>query len=505
MVEVVTTALPTGISLYQNLLMDYLQLKPTEYDVLKNITYTKNIIYEPFLIIYTRGYPDVITNAAIRYSLITIHVVLSIMTIIGNTLVLVVVSKRQSLRRNTAIWFILNLAICDLLQCIFYRPLLLVNLILPFTDPTQDFRSQVAVCRALTFLQSVFAGVGFHTIVAISQERLCLIVFPLKAKVYFASSRTKKALAIIWLVSIGCALPVPLMFAKLLVLDVGGAIMTYCGQFEYTNIGLVYFISMFFLYFGIPLMIIAASYTKIFNTLYRSHHRLNVHEHEEANKKQMKARKSLAKMMLAVAVIFALCWGPHFSFFLHASIGGKIPKNGFLCATIIEILPLLSSTMNPFIYTLNSRTFRIGLKSLFIPNNRLSRREDSMFRTFTGGSSLHGRMSVVSKAGSHRRLSGTSRASTYTTSPYNYDKVDTTAHNQHTRKQYNGTFGGNVSRVDHPNDRVYCRNSSKLSNPHDGSYSSLRSSRILESDENVDGKDRIIIDGYGKIKGDIMV
>ena len=329
------------------------------------------------------AYPDIISIDAVRYALITVHVTASVIAIIGNALVLYVVLKNKALRRNPTVIFILNLAFCDFVQCFFYRPLQLLDLILPFTQ-SWHFEYDTNYCRTMTFFQCLFAAVGFHTIVVISQERLFLIVHPLKAKLCCNTSKARKLLVAIWIMSVLFILPIPLVFTRILEQIVGGVRIKFCGVFTESKAGpIVYYTLMVLIYFVIPLVIISISYTRIFFALYHRPQNLDVHEKKEF--KILRRRRSLAKMMVSVAIIFGLCWGPHFCFYAYAGLGGRVESNGFFTAAIMDILPIFSSCLNPFVYTLNSRTFRTGVRNLLSGSIRSRRsRTESTFNTFLG-------------------------------------------------------------------------------------------------------------------------
>lgn len=348
-----------------------------------NLSYPYNVVQEPYVIIILREYHDVISKAAVRYSLIAVLCMLTFLAFTGNLLVLLAISRRRSLCRNPAIIFIMNLAICDTLSCLVYRPMIVVDILLPYTSYALELRHQIHICRAAMLLQTLIAGVGFHTIVAISQERLCLIVYPLKAKVWFSAGRSKKVLIVIWIISIGMAVPIPVMFAKVFIAYVEGTTIAYCGLFEFTQSGMAYFSTLFVIYFVLPSLVLAVTYIKIFHTLYRHSSTLHLSGSYGTNK-HMKSRQSLAKMMLAVAVLFSVCWGPHFAFFLHIAMGGKVNENGYFIVCIMQVLPLISSVVNPVFYTINSKTFRSSLMSLCC-HRPLYRSDDSSLRIFSGG------------------------------------------------------------------------------------------------------------------------
>lgn len=222
--------------------------------------------------------------------------------------------------------------------------------------------------------------------VLISQERLLLIVFPLRAKVICTYKRTLKLLALIWITSSLLHLPVPLKFEEVITVNVDGTILSFCGHFSGSTGAKVYFSIMFVFYFALPLATLTVSYAKIFQTLFHSSCELDTSNQGQGGEKAMHTRRKLAKMMLSVSVVFAVCWGPNFLFFLWVYCGGRVRQNGFFTATIVQFLPIISSAINPFIYTINSQTFQSGFKRILCPVRFLRREDDSIYRSFN---SLH--------------------------------------------------------------------------------------------------------------------
>lgn len=104
-----------------------------------------------------RVYNDVIALPSVRVAIIVVYMLVILVAILGNILVILVIYRRRSLRRNPAVLLISNLALCDLTSCVIYRPLLLVKLFLPFTE-IQLFNDQLDECKAAAYFQGMLAG-----------------------------------------------------------------------------------------------------------------------------------------------------------------------------------------------------------------------------------------------------------------------------------------------------------------------------------------------------------
>ena len=105
-----------------------------------------------------RVYYDVISFQPVRVVILVLYFIGIALATFGNVVVILIIYKRRSLRRNPAILLILNLAFCDLISCVVYRPLLLVELFVPFLSNRKVFHDQLDKCRAATYFQGLLAG-----------------------------------------------------------------------------------------------------------------------------------------------------------------------------------------------------------------------------------------------------------------------------------------------------------------------------------------------------------
>ena len=104
-----------------------------------------------------RIYNDIISSPAVRVTIIVFYFIVILVATLGNILVMLVIYRRRSLRRNPAVLLIFNLAMCDLVSCVVYRPLLLLELFLPFLS-LDFFHNQLDECKAASYFQGMLAG-----------------------------------------------------------------------------------------------------------------------------------------------------------------------------------------------------------------------------------------------------------------------------------------------------------------------------------------------------------
>ncbi|CAH1802572.1 unnamed protein product [Owenia fusiformis] len=323
-------------------------------------------------------YRDVIEEPGVRYSMVGLHITGIILAMCGNLLVVTFIISKKMFKKHITMYLILNLCVCDLISTLIYEPIRLVDIFLPFENSARGTFVTQTYCEITGFFLCFIAGVGFHTNVAISQERLLVICYPLKAKAIYTAEITRKMIAVIWIVSFFITLPVPLLFSFVQTVSLNHTNISMCFYIisdEEQQSAKIYYVAIFVIYYAVPVVIIIISYTKIFHVLNKTtdfgpgESRKNIANTE----KYIRPRKSLAKMMVCVAVVFTVCHGPQFFTFLYVCLGGKVTSHGIFLLVLLDLFPLCSSVLNPFIYALYSRTFQNGLKSLI--NRRFKKKE----------------------------------------------------------------------------------------------------------------------------------
>jgi len=150
-----------------------------------------------------------------------------------------------------------------------------------------------------------------------------------------------------------------------------------------------YDLAQFVLIYILPGTVICACYGAIGSELWREDKDLKRTESETSKglaRHMMKGRKRVAKMLIALAVLFALCWLPYHivSLYLDFHIGDK----RFLAVLPYTIfLGHSNSALNPVLYFYSSKSFRCVLarmikctKRPFKQSRRVSHEE--MFNNF---------------------------------------------------------------------------------------------------------------------------
>ena len=109
----------------------------------------------------------------------------------------------------------------------------------------------------------------------------------------------------------------------------------------------------------IPVGLMTVLYGRIvYNLWFNQRHVTN-----EAQKARLKARKRVTKMLVTLSVLYAVCWFPN----LFINLIDYYVESHFLASIgylVSELLVLLNSSINPFVYALQSKQFREAVKTI---------------------------------------------------------------------------------------------------------------------------------------------
>ncbi|KAK0179112.1 hypothetical protein PV327_007934 [Microctonus hyperodae] len=313
--------------------------------------------------------------------LITMHIIVFIIGIIGNSLVCVAIYRNRSMRTVTN-YFIVNLAIADLMVIIFCLPSTVL------WDITETWFLGDKLCKIIPYLQTVSVSVSIFTLTAISIDRWYAICFPLEFK--STTKRAKKIIFSIWIVSFLFDIPdaIVLHIVPQSHLKVETVFFTQCApSWSINNERIFTIIKLICLYFG-PLIFMVYAYSKIFRVLWKSEipgYNLgqNVQPITELTsstnenlQSQLITRRNAAKMLVAVVLIFGLCYAPvHLLTILRQSVGLESNDFTIACSLIAHWLCYANSAVNPIIYNFMSGKFRKEFKrSFYCSSNKLNSR-----------------------------------------------------------------------------------------------------------------------------------
>lgn len=290
---------------------------------------------------------------------LSLYAIIFLISVIGNTLVCVVIARRRRMRTVTN-FFVLNLAASDLaITCI----------CIPFDIPVQENNYQWPYggffCKLLYPLQTVAMFASIFTLTAVSLNRFWAIVYPLRKQM--AKKHAIVVIVVIWIVCI--LLTVPYM----MVLNLDKTTMECIEYWPGINYRKAYTASLFALQYILPLSVITIAYLKIGlelktcasvkNALAVNAVLHNVHRNE--------ARK-VVRMLIVVTLLFAICVLPNNVMWLWLDFGnGNSYPHFWDLVAFTNIILFSNSAANPLAYTICHENFREEFKLYFTCNPKI--------------------------------------------------------------------------------------------------------------------------------------
>lgn len=183
----------------------------------------------------------------------------------------------------------------------------------------------------------IFFGIAsIYNMTLMSIERALVLAAPnFHRKTLAKTSLMKRLLVLPWLLAILLTIP---------------KIIHYTHKIDSRLASIAYFV----LAFVLPFLIIAVCYGYVFKT------RLSfVRQQTEYTKKDLR----LAYTVLAIVVIFFICWTPFFSILLYYALCTKCSQLNN-AVILVKWLQFLHSCCNPFIYAVLQPRFRQELKMM---------------------------------------------------------------------------------------------------------------------------------------------
>ncbi|KAI4876508.1 hypothetical protein NFI96_010516 [Prochilodus magdalenae] len=278
---------------------------------------------------------------------ISIEGTIALASVMGNVLVIVVVSINRALRDAT-FCFIVSLALADITVGALVIPLAVVI--------SLGLKTQFYTCLFLSCVLLMITQCSILSLLAIAIDRYLRIRIPTRYSITVTQRRARVAAAMCWLSAFVTGL-VP-MFGWHQSLQ--GNSSTALIQCQFTSVirmdYMVYF--NFFGWVVIPLTIMTGLYFEIFRVIRRQLNRRA--EATSDSSKYYRKELKLAKSLALVLFLFALCWLPiHImnciSYFCPDCL---LPKSAIYVGIFMSHI---NSALNPLVYAFRIQRFRATL------------------------------------------------------------------------------------------------------------------------------------------------
>ncbi|XP_074648341.1 tachykinin-like peptides receptor 99D [Tubulanus polymorphus] len=283
-------------------------------------------------------------------------VVMIIVAAGGNIIVIWIVVAHKRMRTVTN-YFLVNLALADALisaTTVIFNLIYMVRLHWPFGE---------FYCKFMYSMTVSTVSASVLTFMAIAIDRYVAIIHPLRPRL---GSRTVLGIiGAIWILAILIGLP-PMFVAVTDHIPNSDRIMCYLewpdGVRQSWDFG--YSMLQLFINYFLPLLVLAATYTRIGLELWGSQ---TIGENTPRQDESIKSKKKVVKMMIIVVLIFAICWLPQHIYFLLTTIHPSIENAPGINHIYLVIwwFAMSNSMYNPWIYCYMNARFRHGFKLAF--------------------------------------------------------------------------------------------------------------------------------------------
>ena len=306
-------------------------------------------------------------------------ILISILIIMGNTLVLLATWRDRSLHQPNK-YFIACLAVADLLVGMFIGPVMSYQVDL---DRNSHHTASIHFCRFLVWIDTLALTASIFTLMFISFDRYLKISKPLQYRSRMTTSKSLKIILIIWLISTA--------FATYAATENSGSygFLTSGGKlcFDFVDDSgetlskrRVFYTILFVTVLFLPALVIMIMYCLIFVVAHKRQKMLRNGELGEASTGQnqrsvLRQDLKIVRMLFIVVGLFIFCWFPFVIFCLidiynPGIIDWESSSLSYVYSVRIPIsaimlLPLINSLCNPIIYACLDQTYREAFRHLF--------------------------------------------------------------------------------------------------------------------------------------------
>ncbi|BFG06436.1 neuropeptide CCHamide-2 receptor [Drosophila madeirensis] len=242
------------------------------------------------------------------YIVSVLYTLIFIVGVLGNGTLVIIFFRHRSMR-NIPNTYILSLALADLLVILVCVPVATIV----YTQDSWPFERNM--CRITEFFKDISIGVSVFTLTALSGERYCAIVNPLRK--LQTKPLTVFTAVIIWIMAILLGMP------SFLVSDIevypmptaaGNGTIKVCSPFRSKIYAKYMMAAKASIYYVVPLCIIAVLYIMMAKRLHMSARDMPGEQLSVQSRTQARARRHVARMVVAFVVVFFICFFPYYVF-----------------------------------------------------------------------------------------------------------------------------------------------------------------------------------------------
>lgn len=277
-------------------------------------------------------------------------------SLLGNLLVVAVFYRNKTLRRAVH-YFIVNMAVSDLLMPAITLPWWISAICQGWL--IGDGVVGTVLCKLVGMAWGVSTLVSILSMIAIAIERFHAVLFPMKAAL-FSPNKCRLIIAATWVVSV--AYRAHYFYAmKLVSYKTGLHCVFHWESASYrTKVSKINWV-LSFCVVSVSALVLTALYSSIIIFLYRQKNHLLA---TEVVRSRAKENRQVTYMLVSIVITFYVVWIPHhvvyFIIYLKPSTRLSCIIN-WLCDVVF---PLLYPVINPIVYYIFNTNYRKGFREL---------------------------------------------------------------------------------------------------------------------------------------------
>ncbi|XP_063981897.1 neuropeptide SIFamide receptor-like [Diachasmimorpha longicaudata] len=286
------------------------------------------------------------------------YFIVFVVGLVGNSFVIAVVYRSPRMRTVTN-FFIVNLAVADVLVLVFCLPAtLLGNILVPWVLGR-------FMCKTVSYVQGVSVAASVYSLVAVSLDRFLAIWWPLKCQI--TKRRARLLIVIIWFIALAITLPW-LLFFDIIILP-NNLDQSFCVE-EWPrkqDERLFFLLGNLMFCYVLPMILISLCYIAIWVKVSRRNIPTDTKD-SQMERIQQKSKVKVVKMLVVVVILFVLSWLPLYVIFARIKLGGTptIWEEEVLniATPIAQWLGSSNSCINPILYAFFNKKYRRGFMAI---------------------------------------------------------------------------------------------------------------------------------------------
>ncbi|XP_059170497.1 gastrin/cholecystokinin type B receptor-like [Physella acuta] len=299
-------------------------------------------------------YDEMSVSSSDNFVIMLVYVPVFLVAFFGNLVVLLVILTDARMRKSAANYFLVNLAVTDLLVAIICVPMTSINYVY------NVWILGTTVCKLTSYMQGVCLVASILTIVLMSLDRYFAIRHPMRNRQIFTVSRVRRLIVMTWVTGAVVAMPVALVNQVISHEHFNNNV--YCTEsWPSPELRQVYDIAIVVCIYLVPGGALGVLYTLIGVRLWARDSNLQRQNSMNNQDDVLIARRRLALMMIIVSVLFAASWLPYhiLTICLDFEVTGSLDLISLYPVALL--LGHSNSAQNPILYCFMHKGFKTFL------------------------------------------------------------------------------------------------------------------------------------------------